>query len=216
MTQDKQFNRWHVYSLQDENDGSLSPVMTSSPFAASSRSTDNQFRHSVLKITDKLIPSEEWDNRVAAMQRLEELIESRGDNYNGPYPELFGPFAAALIEQMQDRRSLVSKQACRTVAVAAETFALKFESTALQIMPVIFKAQAMGMTPVTEAADICARTMIQHCPSGRLLNPLCTLLKNDRNTKLRLSAAEFLLEVSFIILNRPILNNRQQLKPQRR
>lgn len=46
---------------------------------------------------------------------------------------------------------------------------------------------------VSETADACAHAILAYCPSQRLLPKLCSVLADDRNARLRKSAAEYLL-----------------------
>lgn len=51
------------------------------------------------------------------------------------------------------------------------------------------------MQIMAESADACARVLLRHCQSPRLLPRLCSTLCKDRSAKLRQYAAEYLIQV---------------------
>ncbi len=50
---------------------------------------------------------------------------------------------------------------------------------------------------MAEPADACARALLWHCRSARLLPPLCAAAAGDRSARLRQCATEYLLLVRF-------------------
>lgn len=146
------------------------------------------------KIKASLGPKVEWSDRVHALVRLEGLVLGGAADSHGAFPHLILPLRSPLEEQLQDRRSAVSRQACHVVNVLVQACGVHFEPLAVALMPALFKAQAMAITIVTQAADECALALIRYCPCGRLLPPLCNRILQDKNGKLRLAAAAYVLQ----------------------
>lgn len=91
-----------------------------------------------------LAPAVDWTHRTEALLRLEGL--ALGDAPSLPaFPELLLSLRDALAAQMQERRSAVSRQACRTVAALAAACGPGFEPLAVHLLPMVFKALAMGI-----------------------------------------------------------------------
>ena len=143
-----------------------------------------------------LHPDKEWEERVAALLRLEGLALGGASDVAPGFADLLGslikePLTTAMIE----RRSSVSRQACHTVEVLIEECGLLLVEPAVSsFFPATFKARAMGISVVTEAASKASRSIIRHCPSQRLLPNLCDIASTNRNGKLRHAAAELLAE----------------------
>lgn len=48
---------------------------------------------------------------------------------------------------------------------------------------------------MAEAADLCAHSLLHHCPSPKLLKPLADVICTDKNPKLRQHCAKYMLQV---------------------
>ena len=49
---------------------------------------------------------------------------------------------------------------------------------------------------MADAADLCCHTLLHHCHSPKLLRSLCDVVRNDKNSKIRLCCAKYLLQAS--------------------
>lgn len=146
-------------------------------------------------ITDSLRSDVQWDTRVMAMLKLEGVIKGGAADQYPAFADLVLCLQVGLATQLQDRRSAVSRQACHVISVVVQSCRLKVEPLAVGLFPVLLKVPAMGIQVVNEAAEACVRTIIRRCPSHRLLPSLCTMIKADKNAKLRQSAADYLAQV---------------------
>jgi CLIP-associating protein 1/2 len=155
-------------------------------------SSERQLSDEFQSIIDGLEPNLPWDQRVTAMLRLEGLVKG-GAAELPAFIDLLPSTQACIAAQLQDRRSAISRQACHLISTLVQACGSQAEPLAAALFPVVFKAQGMSIQIVTEASDACLRTIIQHCPSSRLLPTLCSTVKTSKNVKLRLSAAEHLL-----------------------
>jgi len=148
-------------------------------------------------IAAQLNPHVEWDDRVAALLRLEGILIG---NNTAQFPTLLPELIASLLarplsDTMTERRSALSRQACHAVTILATTCGSTIIEAALShFLPATFKAQAMGIAVVTETATIAARQLIRHCISPRVLSFICDTATSDKNTRLRHSAAAYILE----------------------
>jgi len=148
-------------------------------------------------ITAQLNPHVEWDDRVATLLRLEGILIGKN---TAQFPTLMPELIASLLarplsDTMTERRSALSRQACHTVTILATTCGSTITESALShFLPATFKAQAMGIAVVTETANIAARQLIRHCISPRVLSFICDIATSDKNTRLRHSAAAYILE----------------------
>ena len=154
----------------------------------SERQLPEEFR----TISDGLEEKLPWEQRLTSLLRLEGLIKGGAAAFPS-FVEMLPSLNIPLSVQLQDRRSSISRQACHVISVLLNTFGAQIEPTAAYLQPIVFKAQGMSITIVTEASDACCRTIIQCCPSSRLLPLLCSTVRTHKNTKLRASAAEYLL-----------------------
>jgi hypothetical protein len=101
-------------------------------------------RCEVDRLLHLLAPAVEWTQRTEALLRLERLALGDAPSF-AAFPELLLGLRDALAAQMQERRSAVSRQACRTVAALATASGPGFEPLAVHLLPVVFKALAMGI-----------------------------------------------------------------------
>ena len=49
---------------------------------------------------------------------------------------------------------------------------------------------------MADAADLCCHTVLHHCHSPKLLRSLCDVVRTDKNSKIRLCCAKYLLQAS--------------------
>jgi len=165
------------------------------PVAAELRpASEAALQQELSRVEAALAPGAEWKDRVGGLLRLGGLVLGGACADHSAFPDLLLPLRVALEQQLHERRSAVSRQACHVVTVLAETLGPRFEPMAAALMPALFKAQAMCITVVGEAADASARALIRHCPSGRVLQQLGATVLQDKNVKLRQAAAEYLLQ----------------------
>ncbi len=82
-------------------------------------------------------PNAEWQDRMAAMQRVEGLLLGGAAEYEGFHESLKG-LAQALSQQFKERRSIIARQACHLICVLVRSLGAQFEPQALTLLPTLF------------------------------------------------------------------------------
>lgn len=137
---------------------------------------------------------DDWEVRLKGLLTLESLVESSAStDYSALFLELIAPLPPILQHQVLDRRSTVSRQACRTISKVVMAFGVQVEVFAQSLQPALFKAQSMSINVLTEVANETCRLMMENCHSQRLIPLICATMKHDKNAKLRHAASEYLL-----------------------
>lgn len=135
---------------------------------------------------------ENWKERVDAMVLLERLVLGGA----GTYPLFIQEMNAChhiFENQLLDRRSSVSKQACVLVGTLMEHCGYSVRSLALALQPSLIKLHGISIAVVAHGAQECLDFVYEYCHDGRLLSHLCSTVCTDRNPKLRQGAASQLL-----------------------
>lgn len=154
--------------------------------------SDRQLADEINGLVDGLEPSVDWVQRVKTMLRFEGLM--KGGAVDMPnFGELLNAMQIPLSAQLQDRRSAISRQALHLITIILQAYGPRAEPFAAALQPVIFKALGMSIQIVTDASNACSRTLIQCCPSPRLLPLLCITVQTSKAVKMRVAAAELLL-----------------------
>lgn len=131
---------------------------------------------------------ENWKERVEAMVILERLVLGGA----GTYPLFIQEINAChhvFENQLMDRRSMVSKQACILVGTLMEHCGYSVRSLALALQPSLIRLHGISIAVVAHGAQTCLSYVYEYCHDGRLLSHLCSVICTDRNTKLRHGAA---------------------------
>lgn len=131
---------------------------------------------------------ENWKERVEAMCVLERLVLGGA----GTYPLFIQEINAChhiLENQLMDRRSSVSKQACILVGTLMEHCGYSVRMLALALQPSLIKLHAISIAVVANGAQECLDFVYEYCHDGRLLSHLCSVVCTDRSAKLRQGAA---------------------------
>lgn len=145
-------------------------------------------------IRDLSSEMDDWEVRLNGLLTLESLVEiCASTDFSALFLELIAPLPPIVQHQVVDRRSSVSRQACRTIAKLVMTFGVQVEVFAQSLQPALFKAQSMSINVLTEAANETCRLMMEHCHSQRLIPLICGTIKHDKNPRLRHAASEYLL-----------------------
>jgi CLIP-associating protein 1/2 len=165
------------------------------PTAAAVRvGSDAQLAEEVAAAGAELGAAVDWERRVRGLLRLEGLVLGGAAAERGAaFAAALLPLRAALAGEMAERRSAVSRQACHAAGALADALGPLLEPLAAALLAAAFRAQAMGIHVVAEAADAAARALVRGCPSGRLLAPLATAAAARASApRLRAAAAAYL------------------------
>lgn len=87
------------------------------------------------------------------MLRFEALLKGGAASYDCFYDQVY-TLKDALVQQVQDRRSAIARQACHLLCCLAVALGTRFEHMAHALLPVLLK-----VTPIT--VQVCAH--IKHC-----------------------------------------------------
>jgi hypothetical protein len=145
-------------------------------------------------LSDEQKKHENWKERVEAMVVLERLVLGGA----GEMPLFVQEMNAChhiLDNQLMDRRSAVSKQACVLVGTLMERCGYAVKSLALALQPSLLKLHGLSIAVMAQSAQDCLSFVYEYCHDGRLLSHLCSVICTDRNTKLRYGASCQLLRV---------------------
>ncbi|DBB01644.1 hypothetical protein WJX77_005003 [Trebouxia sp. C0004] len=153
-----------------------------------------ELKAEIEKLVVALDEKQEWTKRVEALLRVESLVRGGAAGLEG-FLEMLKPLRQPLTVQLNDRRSAVSKQACRILGLLSAALGARFDMYALYFLPIIFKITVITVQVMAEAADLCCHTLVHHCPSPRLLKPIADAVCTDRNAKLRQCCAKYMLQV---------------------
>ncbi|BDA47128.1 probable CLIP-associating protein 2 [Coccomyxa sp. Obi] len=155
---------------------------------------ERQLRAELDGLIRQLSADEEWTRRIDALLRLEGLVRGGAAGLPG-FAELLKSLQEPIVVQVLDRRSAVSRQACHLISVLAEHMGARLETVAMAFLAALFKVLVITVQIMADSADACARVLLRHCQSPRLLPRLCSTLCKDRSAKLRQFAAEYLIQV---------------------
>ncbi|KAL0035610.1 hypothetical protein WJX79_002530 [Trebouxia sp. C0005] len=153
-----------------------------------------ELKAEIEKLVLALDEKQEWTKRIEALLQLESLVRGGAAGLEG-FLEMLKPLRQPLTVQLNDRRSAVSKQACRILGLLSAALGAGFDMYALYFLPIIFKITVITVQVMAEAADLCCHTLVHHCPSPRLLKPIADAVCTDKNAKLRQCCAKYMLQV---------------------
>lgn len=146
------------------------------------------------RISSMLTPEQDWSVRMAAMQRIEGLVNGGAAEY-ACFPSLLKTLINPLSLQLSDRRSSIVKQACHLLNLLSKELLADFEACAESFIPVLFKLVVITVLVIAESADTCIKTMLRNCKVARVLPKIVDSAKNDRNSVLRARCCEYALLV---------------------
>ncbi len=102
--------------------------------------SERDLRAELERIRPTMAITVDWNKRIDAMVKIEGLV--KGGAY-GMYPEAFleqlRVLRDALVVQINDRRSAISRQACHLLGVLARAMGMVFEPYAVHFLPLLFK-----------------------------------------------------------------------------
>lgn len=102
------------------------------------------------------------------------------------------PLRLRIADQLGERRSAVSRQACHLIEALAEAIGPEFEPFTLKLLPPLLKATNISINVVAEAADACCRCLVRHCPSGKALTLIAEVTCKDKAARVRQRCASYL------------------------
>ncbi|GBF91808.1 hypothetical protein Rsub_04913 [Raphidocelis subcapitata] len=138
----------------------------------------------------------EWTDRIGAMLTLEGL--ARG-GAAAAHPEAFDDALRALrqrlAEQLLDRRSAVSRQACHLLGVLSESLGQRLDGFVAAVLPMLFKLLIITVQVVADAADVAARRLVAAHRAPKVAAAVVEALSGEKSAKLRQYCAAYLQEI---------------------
>lgn len=164
------------------------------PVAAVTVRSEQELGREMEGLVATLTPKENWENRIAAMRRLEGLLVG-GAASMPAFGVLLRQLRDPLASQLEDRRSAIVKQASHLVVELAAHLQRDFELFADHFVPVLFNVSVISVLIIAESGDSCMRGILRHCHAPRLLPRLASTLRTHRSNKLKSLCAEWVLLV---------------------
>ena len=113
----------------------------------------------------KLSVEDEWKNRIDALYELQGLVCGDGIEFETLKSDIKG-IHELISEQIIDLRSLVSKEASRTIAIFARRLGYEFNSIAEFFVPALLKTTIVKISVVANAAEKTLRCLMTATSQG--------------------------------------------------
>ena len=153
--------------------------------------SERELSSEIERAANRLDPSKEWTDRVAAMVRLEALLLGGAAEWDC-FPGLLGKLRGPLTAQVADRRSSIVRQAAHLLVVLAAELGGEFEKEAAHYVPELFKCVVITVQIIAESGDLGVRGILHNCQARALVPRLCDAASKDRSVKLRCQATGWL------------------------
>ncbi|KAK3241272.1 hypothetical protein CYMTET_48942 [Cymbomonas tetramitiformis] len=145
-------------------------------------------------IAKGLQPENDWQARIALLERIEGMVLGAGGEYDS-LPSLLRTLRDAIIAQLVDRRSAVVKQACQLLIFLASYVGHDIDSLVEFSLPTLFKILPITVQIMTESADVCIHGLIHYLHNSRFVPKLTDAGIKDRDKKIRACCQEYLRRV---------------------
>ncbi|UPQ97200.1 CLIP-associated protein [Chloropicon primus] len=134
--------------------------------------------------------TENWQARMQHMMRLEGIILGNDKKFDMLVQSL-NHMKTCFIEQVLDRRSAVSRQACHLLTVISEKLGSSADSIVEHLVPVLFKVVVISVQVQADAAHCAVKRMMKACHVGKLVTQISNNLRTSRNAKLRCACIDY-------------------------
>ncbi|KAJ3435838.1 clip-associating protein [Anaeramoeba flamelloides] len=179
-----------IHTNTNSNNWRLISQKIEPTIAATERELQNHLNRLqyILENNDK---SDQWENRIGAMIKLESLLN--GGAYKcKQFPDLLKPLLNSLTEQLTDPRSQVIKQCCYLIAHFSRKLGIKFKDHFLYLFNSLLALVPVTIQIISETSDLCLRELIIHTPTSRII-PKLTFHYDSKNKIQRTRCIEYLL-----------------------
>eukprot|EP01034_Spumella_vulgaris_P026937 gene26937-33588_t len=123
----------------------------------------------IANIAGGLANSTDWQARITALQAIQSVAQGNLMDFD---ISTVGQFVKTLQDAISDLRSVVCKEACRTVAILARELGSVFSPFAESFMSTLMKVCTVKIAVMSSAADRCVRILVALCVENRLLTSL--------------------------------------------
>lgn len=129
---------------------------------------------------------------LQAMLQLEGMVLGGAAQLNNFLDELRN-LKDAVTEQLNDRRSAVSRVACHLLAELAISLGNKFEPLAVHFLPFMMKVSVISVQVMADAANEAMATVVQHCRAKGAVVQILSAVISERNKVMRTNCSKLLL-----------------------
>ena len=134
--------------------------------------------------------TENWQARMEYMIKLEGIILGNAKKFDILVHSL-NHMKTCFIEQVLDRRSAVSRQACQLLTMISENFGSAVDSIVEHLVPSLFKVVVISVQVQADAAHTAVKKMMRECHVGKLVTQISNNLQQSRNAKLRCACIDY-------------------------
>lgn len=134
--------------------------------------------------------TENWQARMQHMMKLEGIVLGNSRRYDA-LASCLNHMKTCFIEQVLDRRSAVSRQACHLLTVISEHMGSSADGIVEHLVPVLFKVVVISVQVQADAAHCAVKRMMRACHVGKLVTQISSNLQNSRNAKLRCACIDY-------------------------
>lgn len=132
--------------VKDAKDGSCEDSVTRPVIVSSDRELASQLDCMVASLHGTSV---DWQQRVSLLQRLQGLALGCPPHLHDAFLDAFRALREPLVTQVEDRRSMVSKQACSVLSTLSTCFGIRFAENLLYFLPILFR-----ILPITVQASV--------------------------------------------------------------
>ena len=157
--------------------------------------TDREFSRLMVDIGQGLRADDDWKARIHALQKLQQISRGNGKEMDGFVSQVKG-IQELIAAQVTDLRSVLSKEACKTVAIMAWALRSQFAPLAELWWPSLLKLVVVKIQVISLSADKAIRCLLASSSGAdsKLLN-LVTDSCHSKNSSLRKFSFEYLAMV---------------------
>ncbi|CAK9010961.1 unnamed protein product [Durusdinium trenchii] len=152
------------------------------------KSSGREIPRELETIQEQLEQKTDWKLRLSALKHLQGLVLGSHEVLRPVLPRC----REALLNQVQDLRSALVREACVTIQLMASTFRHDFDFFALPALRVLLKSSSVTMLIIAESCHQCALAVVTHCRTVRVFQVLLEQLK-VKNGSQRKNALELVL-----------------------
>jgi len=124
----------------------------------------------ISRIFDKMhkgfLNVDDWNVRMQALRLLQSLALGDAMEFESEFLQQCRSHIDILVAQVSDLRSVLSKEACRTVAILALRMGPAFAALADHFVPALLKLTVVKIKTMSSAADRCIRIIISVSSGG--------------------------------------------------
>eukprot|EP00191_Tetraselmis_sp_GSL018_P009334 CAMPEP_0177597036 /NCGR_PEP_ID=MMETSP0419_2-20121207/11476_1 /TAXON_ID=582737 /ORGANISM="Tetraselmis sp., Strain GSL018" /LENGTH=1360 /DNA_ID=CAMNT_0019089137 /DNA_START=390 /DNA_END=4473 /DNA_ORIENTATION=- len=154
--------------------------------------SDQECKSVLAKLSKDLDLKNDWNDRIKAMLHLEGIVVG-GATELPCFLEELKACKDGITEQLNDRRSAVSRVACHLLEELAVLLKGKFEPLAVHFFPYLMKVSVISVQVMADSACEAMATILTHTRAKGLAQQLLNTILTDRSKLLRTNCSKLLL-----------------------